>query len=125
MKTEHSKLLATGKIYLIRKPIDGRLGALKLWNLATSGSLGIDVDIISGEEVWIVMASNRASRLRIFHIDDQGYSLTTRINYDGRFDVLFSEDGPKTLTRSELQRLILDGTVEGDWHHPRLACRCI
>ena len=71
------------------------------------------------------MSVARGYRLKLFHIDDQGYSLTTRINYDGRFEILFSNDGPKTITRSELQRLILDGTIEGEWHHPRLACRCI
>lgn len=115
-----STLLASGRIYLIRQPVSGRTGIVKLWNMLCAGTLGVKFDVESPEEIWVLMVNRRRNRLRILHVDTWGYELTTRINFDGRFDVIFNEGGPQNITRGELRRLVLDGTVEGSWRSESL-----
>lgn len=114
--TEVSKLFAAGTIVLVRQPISGRYGILRMWNMLASGTLGVKYDLRAGKELWVITVNRRRTRLRILHVDSFGYELITRINYAGKFKVLFDDvEAPMALTRGQLRRLMLDGTTEGDW----------
>ena len=110
-----SQLFASGKLYLIRRPVSGRVGIIRLWDMLCTGELGVDFNPVAKDEVWVLMVNRSRNRLRILHVDQFGYELIVRINYDGRFDVVFHENGPEKITRIQLRRLVLDGTVEGEW----------
>ena len=41
-QVQNSTLLNTGKIYLIRTPVNGRYGILRLYNMMVSNQLGFE-----------------------------------------------------------------------------------
>ena len=90
-QVQNSTLLNTGKIYLIRTPVNGRYGILRLYNMMVSNQLGFEWE--PDEEVWVVMFNEHRSRLRILHSDLQKM-----------------ECSPDTITREELRSLILNAS---------------
>lgn len=116
---EMTGLFAAGRLYLIRTPVDGRLGLSALHSRLVTGALGIDYDGESDEEIWVIMFNARRTGMRVLHVDLTGMTLITRRLWDGRFRVLL--DGPElshdSVTRGRLRRLLLDGTDGGEWRH--------
>ena len=109
-------LSTTGKSFLVLEPISGRFGIPRLLAKLSSNSLNINWD--GEEEITILTVNSRRSRLKILHIDDVGCDLTSRVLNKGTFKVLFQENCiPKALTRSMLERLFIDGTMEGDYQN--------
>lgn len=111
-----SRLFASGRVFLVRTPIDGRLGMHSLWNKLGGGSLGIKYDGDINKEVWVVAVTKNRRRLRILHVDAAGMSLISRRLWGtSKFQVMFDKGDAWTLTSAQLRRLILDGTYEGSY----------
>ena len=109
-------LFATGRIFMIRKPIRANFGPDRIFDLLTSGYFGIDVTT-NHEETYVVFINKRRKILLIFHIDDYGYELTKRKLYAKtgfRLDLL-EDIKVETLTRESLRRLVLFGSYEEDF----------
>ena len=109
-------LSSTGRIFLVLEPVSGRLGLPRLLARLSSNSFNIHWD---GEaEITLITTNQRRNRLKILHIDSAGCDLTTRMLNHGTFKVLFA-DGciPRNLTRGDLERLFVDGTLEGGYQN--------
>ncbi|MCR5084532.1 MAG: hypothetical protein K6A65_03395 [Succinivibrionaceae bacterium] len=107
-----SGLFASGKILLLGTPQNGGEGAQRLMSRLCSGDLGITWD---RGEVWVVMTNRGMDRLRIFHADGTGYSLTTRILYEcGAVRAGFRKaaQGLRSITRGELRQMVETGSIE-------------
>ena len=72
-QVQNSTLFNTGKIYLIRTPVNGRYGILRLYNMMVSNQLGFEWE--PDEEVWVVMFNEHRSRLRILHSIKEFYAV--------------------------------------------------
>ena len=79
-QVQNSTLFNTGKIYLIRTPVNGRYGILRLYNMMVSNQLGFEWE--PDEEVWVVMLVKLEKM----------------------------ECSPDTITREELRSLILNAS---------------
>jgi len=99
-----------GDIWLIRTPVNGRLGIKRLYAMLLGGLFGVRYDVT--RELWLVMLNRRRNRLRILHLDAYGYDLTVRINRSGLFRVILDESPGQKLTRAQLRELCLTGTLE-------------
>ena len=109
---EDGGLLQSGKILLLSAPQSGCEGPLKLYARLLSGDLGIEQD--GREELWVLMTNRRRSRLRLFHIDGGGYSLTVRVLFDRsavKEGLRLAAEGVSSLTRRELRLLLRHGSV--------------
>lgn len=117
--TSSSGLFVTGDIYLIRKPIPGNYGIHKLFDMLVSSQFGIVYDLNTMPEIWLLTTNKRKKRLSILHVECFGYENIVRfLHGNNLFNILFDEKAPPiTLTRSQLRRLVLDGTVEGTWNN--------
>lgn len=107
-----SGLLASGKILLLGDPQPGGEGVRRLYARLCSGDLGITWD---GGEIWIVMTNRGMDRIRLFHADASGHSLTTRVLYlRGAVRAGFrkASAGLRAITRGELRQMIETGSVE-------------
>ncbi len=107
-----SQLLSNGKIILISTPQSGREGPLKLYSRLISGDLGIQWD---RKEIWIITTNTLMNRIRLFHVDDSGFSLTVRMLFDKKAikeGFRRASQGVRGLTRIELQELIYKGSID-------------
>lgn len=114
-----SFLSSTGRIVLIKEPISGRFGMPRLLAKLTSNSLKVNWD--GEEEITIITFNKRRSIAKILHLDHVGSDLTTRVLDHGLFKVVLDEEGqhlPQRITREQLERLFVDGTLEGDFQNP-------
>lgn len=116
-------LFMGGTIVLLDTPVPGYYGIHRFRALLESGGLGVTYS--GTEELWICALNRPGNRLRIFHVDEFGYSLTTRILYTGSFVMALKQarQGQIQLTRAQLRRLCLDGTLEGPYANPYVARR--
>lgn len=114
-----SFLSSTGKIVLIKEPISGRFGMPRLMAKLASNSLRVNWD---GEsEITIITLNRKRSIAKVLHVDNVGTDLTTRVLNHGLFKVLLDEEGqhlPQRITREALERLFVDGTLEGEYQNP-------
>lgn len=109
-------LSSTGKIFLVLEPVSGRFGIPRLLAKLSSNAFNLKWD--GEEEITIITTNRKRSCLKIFHIDAVGCDLTSRVLNHGTFKVLFEENCiPKAITRSTLERLFTDGTIEGDYQN--------
>ena len=109
-------LFATGRIFLIRQPIRGSYGPNRIYDLLVGGIFGIDI-LENKEETYVVFTTKRRQMLLIFHVDEYGFDLTKRVIFaKSPFKIIFEDSyNPVSLTREELQRLVLHGTYEADY----------
>lgn len=111
-----SILSATGKIIMVQEPVSGRFGLQKL--LAKLSSNAYDVNWNGSDEISLVTFNKKRTICKILHVDDTGVDCTTRILNHGNFKVLLDEGLiPRRLTREALERLIIDGTLEGEYQN--------
>ena len=117
--TSSSGLFVTGDIYLIRKPIPVHYCILNLFDMLVSSQFVIAYDLNTMPEIWLLTTNKRKKRLSILHVECFGYENIVRfLHGNNLFNILFDEKAPPiTLTRSQLRRLVLDGTVEGTWNN--------
>ncbi|MCR5537162.1 MAG: IS66 family insertion sequence element accessory protein TnpB [Succinivibrio sp.] len=109
-------LSSTGRIFLVLEPVSGRLGIPRL--LARLASNSFQFRWNGEDEITVIVTNRRRSILKILHIDATGCDLTTRILNHGTFKVLFSEKCiPRNLTRGDLERLFIDGTLTGEYQN--------
>lgn len=108
-----------GDIYLLTAPVGAQWGINRFLSMLCGGSFGIEYE--AGREIWIVGMNARRTRLKIFHADAGGFSIVTR-SLVGRalFEAVAKAGtgyGRRPLTRGQLRRLCLDGTIEGPWQN--------
>ena len=114
-----SQLLGSGKIFLVREPISGRFGIPRLMAMLSSKDFGIDWNGI--DEITVVTFNRRRNRCIMLHCDFAGVDRTVRVLNSGLFKVdLGSDIIPEQLTRGTLRRLLLDGTLSGEYAHPHV-----
>lgn len=106
-------LLRSGKIYLVKTPVKGNAGINLLFSLVVGGTLGISMT--DQEEKYVIFFNKKRTRCRILHIDNAGVTLMIRRLFSKKFQVKLDSGSNQVLTREQLRRLLLDGTVEGDW----------
>ena len=108
-------LFATGRIYLVRRPIRASLGPDTIFDRLTAGDF--DIDMSNQEETYVIFTNKRRTMLLIFHMDEHGYDLTKRKLFARySFRILLQEDAlAEPLTREALQRLVYYGTTEEDF----------
>lgn len=109
-------ILGTGKIYLIKEPVCGRFGIQRLLAMLSQQAFGVAWD--GTEEITIVTFNKRRTRCNILHCDFAGIDRTVRQLNSGTFKVLL-QDGelPDRISKEDLRRLLLDGTIDGDFVH--------
>ena len=106
-----SILSATGKIIMVQEPVSGRFGLQKLLAKLSSNAYGVNWN--GSDEISLVTFNKKRTICKILHVDD-----TTRILNHGNFKVLLDEGLiPRRLTREALERLIIDGTLEGEYQN--------
>lgn len=116
MARKISTLFASGDIRLSRMPIDGRMGINSMWAALLAGSFGFKYDGNINNEIWLVTVTRNRQQLRILHADVTGRSLIIRKLWGGcKFLVSFDDGQAFTLNSAQLRRLVLDGTMEGDY----------
>jgi|GEM_PF-1742222 hypothetical protein len=112
MTDETCAALESGRMLLIGTPQNGGEGPLKLYARLLSGDLGFEWD---GEsELWVLMTNRRMNRLRLFHIDAYGCSLTVRGLFARgalRASLKRACEGVSSLTRRELLLLLQKGSA--------------
>ena len=106
-------LLNSGKIYMVKSPIKGNAGINMLDSLVVSGALGISMT--DKQEKYVIFFNKSRNRCRILHIDEAGVTLMVRRLFSKKFQVILDSSDNQVLTREQLKRLLLDGTVDGDW----------
>ncbi len=107
---------STGKIVMILTPVCGRWGIHKL--MAKLSSNEFKVNWSATEEITIVTFNRKRTSCKILHADITGVDCTTRILNQGRFKIMLDENLiPRTMTREQLERLLLDGTISGEYQH--------
>lgn len=113
-------LSRTGKVLLLNEPVSGRFGLPRLF--AKLCSHAADWGWNGEDEFTIVCFNKRHTICKILHVDETGVDCTSRILHQGTFKV-FLDEGliPRALTRYELERLLLDGTLEGPLQHGNVA----
>lgn len=114
-----SALFVSGDIYLIKRPVPGNVGIHVLFNKAVSGDFGFKYDLERPREIWVVTLNKRRRRLSILHIDDWGYEQIIRYLFSNSpFSMFFENDADFVkLTRGQLRRLVIDGSVEGGFNN--------
>lgn len=114
-----STLFVSGDIYLIKRPVPGNIGIHVLFNKAVSGDFGFKYDLEHPREIWVVTLNKRRRRLSILHIDDWGYEQIVRYLFSNSpFSMFFENDADFVkLTRGQLRRLVIDGSVEGGFNN--------
>ena len=111
-----SILSATGKIIMVQEPVSGRFGLRKLLAKLSSNAYGVNWN--GSDEISLVTFNKKRTICKILHVDDTGVDCTTRILNHGNFKVLLDEGLiPRRLTREALERLIIDGTLEGEYQN--------
>lgn len=111
-----SILSATGKIIMVQEPVSGRFGLQKLLAKLSSNPYGVNWN--GCDEISLVTFNKKRTICKILHVDDTGVDCTTRILNHGNFKVLLDEGLiPRRLTREALERLIIDGTLEGEYQN--------
>ena len=111
-----SILSATGKIIMVQEPVSGRFGLQKLLAKLSSNAYGVNWN--GSDEISLVTFNKKHTICKILHVDDTGVDCTTRILNHGNFKVLLDEGLiPRRLTREALERLIIDGTLEGEYQN--------
>ena len=111
-----SILSATGKIIMVQEPVSGRFGLQKLLAKLSSNAYGFNWN--GSDEISLVTFNKKRTICKILHVDDTGVDCTTRILNHGNFKVLLDEGLiPRRLTREALERLIIDGTLEGEYQN--------
>ena len=111
-----SILSATGKIIMVQEPVSGRFGLQKLLAKLSSNAYGVNWN--GSDEISLVTFNKKRTICKILHVDDTGVDCTTRILNHGNFKVLLDEGLiPRRLTREALERLIIDGTLEGEYQN--------
>ena len=111
-----SILSATGKIIMVQEPVSGRFGLQKLLAKLSSNAYGVNWK--GSDEISLVTFNKKRTICKILHVDDTGVDCTTRILNHGNFKVLLDEGLiPRRLTREALERLIIDGTLEGEYQN--------
>lgn len=111
-------LFSSGRIYLVREPINGNCGIPTLYGGLLDGRWGVEIEIdpLKFEEIYALFTNKRRSMLFVLHVDQVGIDLTKRRLFGHGFRiVLDGSAGPVSLTRGQLKRLVLDGTYEGEW----------
>ena len=108
-----SILSSTGAIFVIREPVCGRYGMQRLLDLLRSDQFNVHWN--GQEEITVVTFNKRRTICSILHYDGCGIDRTTRKLKSGRFQVLMNEGLlPSRMTRETLERLLSDGTIEGE-----------
>ena len=115
-----SLLPKTGKIYLVREPVCGRFGLPRM--IAKLSSNDFKVGWNGTDEITVVTFNRKCTTCKIVHMDATGADLTSRVLYHGKFKIML-EQGliPRTMSRADLERLIVDGTLEGEYQHAQSA----
>ncbi len=112
------ELFVTGDIYLLQYPVNGNYGLNRINSMLYSGELGIEYE--PGTEIWVVYFNRKRTRLYAFHADLYGYSQIRRRLNHGRFLFELATSGKVQITRRELRRLCLDGTLSGPYKNAAL-----
>ena len=108
-------LFSSGKIFLVKKPVNGNAGIPSLYAKFLNGSFGVE-NIQQDEDVYVIFSNANRKLLIILHIDEAGVAIYKRRLFSGKFKIMLDNAAdPCSLTRESLKRLILDGTYEGDW----------
>ncbi len=114
-----SALFVSGDIYLIKHPVPGNVGIHGLFNKVASGEFGFEFNLEKPREIWVVTLNKRRRRLSILHIDDWGYEQIIRYLFSSSpISLFFDNDADFVkLTRGQLRRLVIDGSVEGGFNN--------
>jgi hypothetical protein len=109
-------LSKTGRIVMVREPISGRFGMPRLLAALASNSLKVKWDGMS--EISVITFNRKKTIAKLIHIDQFGCDVTQRVLNKGKFKIMLESNLiPKDLSRSELERLLMDGTVEGEFQN--------
>lgn len=101
---EDTALFASGKIYILKNPINGRLGIYSLYSRLVSMNLGIEWN--GEDEIWVVMFNKPKTRMRILHVEPgYGFDLKIRVLFHDNFKAILDNSGYQTITREQLQQL--------------------
>ena len=109
-----TNLFSTGKIYLIKQPINGNSGVPSLYARLLNGSFGIE---ITDDEYYAIFSNSSRKLLIIVYKNEAGVGVFKWRLFSGKFKILIdgNQNEPSKITRSQLKRLIMDGTIEGEW----------
>ena len=108
-----SILSQTGKIILVRQPVNGRFGIHRLMAMLSSNQFGVSWN--GTEEITIVTFNAKRTICKILHVDTYGTDCTTRILNYGKFKTILQEDLlPVHLKRDELETLLIGGDLPKD-----------
>lgn len=107
-------LLGNGKIYLVKEPVSGRFGLPRLLAMLSQNTFNVRWNGM--DEITVITFNRRRTRCSILHCDFAGIDRTVRQLNSGVFKVLL-DDGllPERITKEKLIRLLLDGTLEGEF----------
>ena len=105
-----SILSQTGKIILVRQPVNGRFGIHRLMAMLSSNQF--EVCWNGTDEITIVTFNAKRTICKILHVDTYGTDCTTRILNYGKFKTILQEDLlPIHLKRDELEILLTGGDL--------------
>ena len=111
-----SILSATGRIVMVLSPINGRWGMHKLMAKLSTNEFGINWD--PTKEITLVTFNRKRTLCKVLHVDQTGVDCTSRILNQGRFKIMLDENlVPRSLNREQLERLLTDGTISGEYQH--------
>lgn len=109
-------LFSSGRIFLIREPVNGNSGSSSLYAKVCCGNWSLEYDPTKMEEAYFVFTTKNRRTLLILHIDQAGIDITKRKLFANTFQILLDEKCEKeVITREQLKRLVLDGTYRGEW----------
>ncbi len=104
---------ASGDIFLMRRPIDGRLGAFSLFGRLVSGEFGFKWD--EKKEMTLITFSRNRKGMKILHVDEYGFFVLQRLLYGRRFANLLKKiEHPEyyePISRAELIQLFNTGDL--------------
>ena len=105
-----SILSQTGKIILVRQPVNGRFGIHRLMAMLSSNQF--EVCWNGTDEITIVTFNAKRTICKILHVDTYGTDCTTRILNYGKYKTILQEDLlPIHLKRNELEILLTGGDL--------------
>lgn len=108
--------LPDGHIVMVREPVDFRAGLRRLSMRLQANYWKTDLYRNNGPEFTAVLFNKSRTQCRIIKLGRFNRLMTVAELNEGRFQVPLDKDGklvPEPITRSELERLLLDGTTHG------------